>query len=279
MDAFAFFRFHVTVRHQLRASARHGRQSMRKPLAGKAALVTGSSRGIGRAAALRLAQDGARVAVHCRSRREDAEDVARLIREHGGEAVVLQADLALTGAVEEMFAEVDHWLGALPLDIVVNNAAVHALAPFLEQATPEIFDQTVATNLRAPFFIAQSAAARMGDGGRIIFIGAVAARHAYPYDPVYAATKGALCSLALALARHLGPRGITVNTVVPGVTDTEMLDPHRHTAGVVEAMVAETSLARIGQPEDVADVIAALAGPDGRWITGQAIDATGGLWI
>lgn len=252
---------------------------MHKPLAGKAALVTGSSRGIGRAAALRLAQDGARVAVHCRRRREEAEEVARLIREHGGEALVLQADLAEAGAVDALFAELDPWLGASALDIVVNNAAVHALAPFLEQATPASFDCTVATNLRAPFFIAQTAAARMGEGGRILFVGAVAARHAYPYDPVYAATKGALVSLALALARHLGPRGITVNTVVPGVTDTEMLDPHRDVPGVVEAMVAETSLARIGHPEDVADVIAALAGPDGRWVTGQAIDATGGLWI
>jgi len=252
---------------------------MNKPLAGKAALVTGSSRGIGRAVALRLAHDGARVAVHCRRRRDEAEEVARLIREQGGEALVLQADLSEAASVDALFAELDPWLGASALDIVVNNAAVHALAPFLEHATPETFDRTVATNLRAPFFISQAAAARMGEGGRIIFVGAVAARHAYPYDPVYAATKGALASLALALARHLGPRGITVNTVVPGVTDTEMLDPHRDVPGVVDAMVAETSLARIGRPDDVADVIAALAGPDGRWITGQAIDATGGLWI
>ena len=250
-----------------------------QPLAGKFALVTGSSRGIGRAAALRLARDGARVAVHCRSRRDEAEAVARDIRAAGGDALVVEGDLADLVVVERMFAELDAWRGAAPLDIVVSNAAVHGVAGALEGVSVAAFDQTMTTNLRAPFFIAQAAAARMGEGGRIIFIGAVAARHVYAYDPVYAATKGALASLTLALARHLGPRGITVNTVVPGVTDTEMLDPHRDTAGVIDWMIGETSLARIGLPEDVADVIAMVAGPDGRWITGQSVDATGGLWI
>lgn len=254
-------------------------KSLPKPLHGKTALVTGSSRGIGRAVALRLAHDGARVAVHCRSRREEAEEVARMIREHGGEALVLQGDVADLAVVGRMFAEIDHWRGELPLDIVVNNAAVHGLTGSLEDATAEAFDQTIATNLRAPFFIAQAAARRMGGGGRVIFVGAIAARHGYPFDPVYAATKGALTSLTLALARHLGPRGITVNTVVPGVTDTEMLDAHRSNQGVIDWMIGETALARIGTPEDVADVIAMVAGPDGRWVTGQAIDASGGIWI
>lgn len=249
------------------------------PLKGKTALVTGSSRGIGRAAALRLARDGARVAVHCRSRRDEAEEVARQIREHGGEALVLQGDIADLGVVASMFAEIDHWRGELPLDIVVNNAAVHGITGSLDVATAAAFDQTIATNLRAPFFIAQAAAERMADGGRLIFVGAIAARHGYPFDPAYAATKGALTSLTLALARHLGPRGITVNTVVPGVTDTEMLDAHRDNQEVMNWMIGETSLARMGTPEDVADVIAMVAGPDGRWVTGQAIDASGGIWI
>lgn len=246
---------------------------------GKAALVTGSSRGIGRAIALRLASEGARLAIHCRSRREEAEEVARLVREHGGEALVLQADIAQMAALQDMMAQVEEWLGAAPLDIVVNNAAVHALGGAFEQVTPDAFDATIATNLRAPFFIAQAAARRMAEGGRIIFVGAVAARHAYPFDPVYAATKGGLGSLTLALARHLGPRGITVNTVVPGVTDTEMLDPHRPNKEVMDWMIGETSLARIGTPDDVAAIVAMLAGADGRWITGQCVDATGGLWI
>lgn len=248
-------------------------------LSGRTALVTGSSRGIGKAIALRLAADGARVAVHCHSRRELADEVSNAIRAAGGDALVISGDLADMAVVNGMFGELDGWLGGASLDIVVNNAAVHGLAGFLEDATPDAFDQTIATNLRAPFFIAQAAAERMGRDGRIIFIGAVAARHGYPFDPAYAATKGALASLSLALARHLGPRGITVNTVVPGVTDTDMLAPHRDVAGVIDAMVADTSLARVGSPEDVADVVAAVAGRDGRWITGQAIDATGGLWI
>jgi 3-oxoacyl-[acyl-carrier protein] reductase len=248
-------------------------------LAGKTALVTGSSRGIGKATALRLAHDGARVAIHCRSRRDEAEEVARLVREHRGEALVVQADIATMDGVATLMAEVDQWLGAAPLDIVVNNAAVHALAGQFGSVTPENFDRTIATNLRAPFFIAQAAAERMGEGGRIVFIGAVAARHAYPHDPIYAATKGALASLTLALAKELGPRAITVNTVVPGVTDTEMLDAHRSNQAVMDWMIGETSLARIGTAQDVADVIAAVVGPDGRWITGQCVDATGGLWI
>lgn len=248
-------------------------------LAGRTALVTGASRGIGKAIALRLAADGARVAIHCHSRRELAYEVADAIRGRGSDALVIAGDLADMAAVGRMFGELDGWLGGASLDIAVSNAAVHGLAGFLEDATPETFDQTIATNLRAPFFIAQKAAERMGKGGRIIFIGAVAARHGYPFDPAYAATKGALASLSLALARHLGPRGITVNTVVPGVTDTDMLAPHRDVAGVIDAMVADTSLARIGLPDDVADVVAAVAGKDGRWITGQSIDATGGMWI
>ena len=252
---------------------------MTRILSGKTALVTGSSRGIGRAAVLRLARDGARVAIHCRSRRDEAEEVARLVREHGGVPLVIQADIGDMAGVRRLVAELDGWLGSDRLDIVVNNAAVHALAGQLGSVTPDNFDRTIATNLRAPFFIAQAAAERMGEGGRIVFVGAVASRHAYPYDPVYAATKGALASLTLALAKELGPRGITVNTVVPGVTDTEMLDAHRTNTEVMNWMIGETSLARIGTPEDVADVIAAIAGPDGRWITGQCVDATGGLWI
>lgn len=252
---------------------------MSGPLAGRTALVTGASRGIGKAIALRLARDGARVAVHCHSRRELAEEVAQAIRTDGGDALVITGDLADMAIVTPLFTQLDGWLGGAPLDIVVNNAAVHGLAGFLEDATPDAFDRTIATNLRAPFFISQAAAERMGEGGRIVFIGAVAARHGYPFDPVYAATKGALASMTLALARHLGPRGITVNTVVPGVTDTDMLAPHRDVEGVIDAMVADTSLARIGTPEDVADVVAAVAGRDGRWITGQSIDATGGMWI
>jgi len=241
-------------------------------LQGKTALVTGGSRGIGRAIALRLAADGARVAVHYGSNELAAKQTVADINAAGGDAFAVRADLAAEGAAEALWAAFDR--EAEGLDILVNNAGIGRHQP-LADVTSEWFDELIAVNAKAPFFLIQQGLGRLRDGGRIINISSGVTRIAFPADTAYAMTKGALNILTLALAKELGPRGITVNSVAPGIIETEMngwLQDPDAAAGAA----AYSTFNRVGQPADVADVVAFVASGDARWISGQYVDATGG---
>ena len=246
-------------------------------LGGKVALVTGASRGIGRAIALRLGAQGARVAVHYRKDEAAAKSCVAAIAAAGGAAFAIAADLAALDGPAQLFAAFDAatpQLGA-PLDILVNNAGIGSRAP-IDTATEAEFDRLVAVNLRSPLFIIQKALPRFADGGRIINVTSTAARIGYAETPVYTATKAALEALTLSVARRLGPRGITVNAVAPGATDTDMNALARDPESAKQ-IAAETILGRVGQPGDIAAVVAFLASDEARWITGQVIEASGGL--
>lgn len=248
-----------------------------KELAGKGALVTGASRGIGRAIAQRLAADGALVAVHYGKSEGAAKETVSLIEQAGGRAFPVHADLGSDGDVDVLFAGLDEGLAGQPLDIVVNNAAGPTGGP-LEETTPEAFDRIFAINVRAPFFIIQRALPKMRDGGRIINISSVATRIANSSQTSYAMTKGAIETMSRTIANALGTRQITVNVVRPGAThhaDAALLE----LPGVKEFIVGATALGRLGQPSDIADVVAFLASNAGRWVTGQILDASGGLYL
>jgi NAD(P)-dependent dehydrogenase (short-subunit alcohol dehydrogenase family) len=246
-------------------------------LTDRTALVTGASRGIGRAIAERLAHDGALVAVHYGSNDAAAKETVAAIEQAGGQAFPLRAELGVTGDVEAMFAGLADGLRGRPLDILVNNAGIGGPGS-IEQTTPEQFERLFAVNVRAPFFIVQRALTLMRDGGRIINISSAVSRIALN-EVAYAMTKGAIDVLGRTLANDVGQRGITVNTVAPGVTDTDtnawMRDLPEAKAGVAGA----TALGRIGQPADIADAVAFLASGDGRWVTGHLLDATGGMFL
>ena len=250
-------------------------------LSGKVALVTGASRGIGRGIALRLARDGALVIVHYGRSRGAAESAVEEITRAKGQAFAVPCDLTSVAQIRAMFDRIDEELrrrvGETKLDILVNNAA-DASGFMLEDVTEEVFDRMCDTNFKGSFFVMQQASPRLRDGGRVVFITAVATEHSYGYQPGYAGTKGAVKTLALALATHFGPRRITVNSVNPGATRTDMIAPHIGTPAL-DGMVAATALGRLGEPADIAAVVSMVVGPDGGWITGQDIKATGGLWI
>jgi 3-oxoacyl-[acyl-carrier protein] reductase len=246
-------------------------------LASKTALVTGSSRGIGRATAERLARDGAIVAVHYQSRADAAEQVVKGIAADGGRAFAVQAELGVPGDVDALFegltAGLREHAGREQLDILVNNAGIMGgVKP--EEITPELFDRLMAVNARAPFFIIQRALAIMPDGGRIINITSGLTRLANPQEVAYSMAKGALDQIALHYGRYLGPRGITINSVAPGITNngSAVFD----IPDAVTQMAALSTFNRVGQPADVADVVAFLASPDARWVTGSFVDASGG---
>lgn len=253
-----------------------------RSLAGKVALVTGASRGIGAAIARRLAADGALALVHFANSRDKADALVAEIAAQGGDAIPVRCDLVDRESISAMFGEIDHVLaqrtGTSALDILINNAAVPGLG-LLETLRPEDVDRIVDANIKGTFFVTQAAAGRMRDGGRIITITSLSAIRANPAHLLYTATKGALNSLTLALAQHLGPRGITVNTIMPGLVETDMSAPLAGKEGQLDALRAMTALGRLGQPEDIADAVALLVSPDGRWITGQWIAASGGLRI
>ncbi|WP_146646957.1 SDR family oxidoreductase [Labilithrix luteola] len=246
-------------------------------LDGKTALVTGASRGIGRGIAQRLATDGALVAIHYGSNEEAAKQTVAEIEQAGGRAFSIRAELGVEGDVDILFAGLEKGLSGRPLDILVNNAAGPPGGP-IEETTREAFDRIFAINVRAPFFIIQRALPILRDGGRIITISSVATRIAVPSQTSYAMTKGALEVMGHTLANALGKRNITVNTVRSGTTY------HEHAAlldlpGVKDFMVSMTALGRLGSPSDIADVVAFLASDDGRWITGQVLDASGGIYL
>ncbi|HLI20978.1 MAG TPA: SDR family oxidoreductase [Stellaceae bacterium] len=254
---------------------------MTASLPGKIALVTGASRGIGSAIALRLAAEGALVAVHFNRDRAAANATVGAISAAGGSAFAIAADFSEPKAAEQLFAAFDASLrqrGDKPqLDILVNNAGIGSRNT-IENVTPEDFDRVIAIDLRAPFFVMQQALHRLVDYGRIINVSSTAARIGYAETPVYAAAKAALEALTLSTAKRLGARGITVNAVAPGAVRTD-LNPLARDPSSAQQIASETLLGRVGEPEDIADVVAFLAGEDARWITGQVIEASGGLRI
>lgn len=247
---------------------------MNNALDGKVALVTGGGRGIGAAAALRLAQEGADVALTFQHNQQRAEDVVDQIKAAGRRAIAVRADSADPAA---MVAAVDRVAGELGrLDILVNNAAAFLLGP-LEQLGLDEFEQTVAVNIRAPFVASQAAVPHMSAGGRIINIGSnMAERAVFPGFSLYSMSKTALIGLTKALGRELGPRAITVNLVNPGPTDTELNPADGPNADTISGF---TALGHYAAPADVAATVAFLASPDGRYITGATVNVDGGFTI
>ncbi|MER9479962.1 SDR family oxidoreductase [Mesorhizobium sp. M0494] len=239
-------------------------------LNGKAALVTGGSRGIGAAIARRLAADGAGVAITYVNGEEGARAVVREIEAAGGRAFAIKADNRDAGAIEAAVDEAAKAFGRL--DILVNSAIWRA-AP-IDALSLADFDETMEVNLRAPFVAAKAAAAHMGEGGRIISIGSNLAERATDAGLcAYSASKAALVGLTKAFARDLGPRGITANVVHPGSTDTDMNPaggPH------AEHQRQKMAMPRFGTADEIAGMVAWLAGPEGRFVTGAALTIDGG---
>jgi 3-oxoacyl-[acyl-carrier protein] reductase len=243
-------------------------------LTGKTALVTGASRGIGRAIAARLAREGARVAVHYGSNEAAAKETVSAIEAAGGQAFTVRAELGVPRDAETLWAGFD--AHADGLDILVNNAGILGDQAEIDGVTREGFERLFAVNTTAPFFITQLALSRIRDGGRIITVGTMLTRGAaMPRAIDYAMSKAALDVLTTALAKQLGPRGITVNTVAPGVIDTDM-HQGRLVGEALAWLSSLSSLGRLGTPEDVADTVAFLASGDSRYVTGHRLDVSGG---
>jgi 3-oxoacyl-[acyl-carrier protein] reductase len=249
-------------------------------LQGKTALVTGASRGIGRATASALADAGAHVLAHYGRSAQDAESLVAGIRSKGGRANAISADLGTPEGATLLAKEVRAIVGER-LDVLVSNAGISKAAT-LKDHTVEDFDNLFATNVRSPFFLVQQLLPILGGGSNIIVISSLGAR-AVPGTPdldkpsllAYAATKGALETLVKNWAAILGPRGIRVNAVAPGVIETDMSNFTKTGAGRNIALGMQ-ALKRIGKPEDVADVVAFLASDAARWITGASIPFDGG---
>ena len=250
-----------------------------KALKQRVALVTGASRGIGRAIALRLARDGVVVVVHYRSNKKAAAATVREIGKNGGTAFVVQADFSSLAGVRALFAATDKCLqaalGTREFDILVNNAGI-SLGAGVERTSEAEFDEMVAVNMKAPFHIIHQALPRLRDGGRIINISSGTSQLALPDEAAYAMTKGAVNVLTRCLAKQLGPRGITVNALLPGIVDTDFHGGWLRDPGARKFAGSIAALGRVGLPEDIADVAAFLASSDARWITGALIDVTGG---
>lgn len=249
--------------------------------ADRTALVTGGSRGIGRAISRRLAAEGALVAVHYGHDREAAERTVKEIETDGGRAFPVHAELGPPGDADALWTAFDQGLGeqdAEPgLDILVNNAGI-TVPRRIGDVTEEDYDRAFAINTKAPFFIVQRGLDRLRDGGRIVNISSVATRVAFPPLIAYTMTKAALDYLTLALAQELGPRGITVNSVAPGYTETE-INPTLAVPEIRARYAGASAFGRLGAPADIADVVSFVASVDARWVTGQCIDASGGAHL
>ncbi|WP_016910011.1 SDR family oxidoreductase [Streptomyces xiaopingdaonensis] len=248
-------------------------------LSGKTALVTGGSRGIGRGIACKLAGEGALVGVHFGNDEAAARETTAHIREAQGRAFAIRATFGTPDDVETLYTKFDEGIGEAGespgFDILVNNAAVSGSSR-IDEVTPELFDRLFTVNVRTLLFVVQQGLERMRDGGRIINVSSAATRIAYPESVVYAMSKGALNTFTLALAKELGPRGITVNAVAPGFVETDMNASKRTTDQESDALASWSVFGRLGQPGDVAEIVAFLASGASGWITGQCIDASGG---
>ena len=242
-------------------------------LSGKTALVTGASRGIGRAAVIALARDGARVLVHYGQGKAEAEAAVAEIRAAGGNADAVAADLAAADGPHKLAAAVRALVGDR-LDILVANAGVSKAAP-IEEITVADFDRLFAVNVRAPFFLVQQLMPLLHDGSSIVLLSSLAARAAVGTLHAYAATKGAVDSLVKHFAATLGPRGVRVNAVAPGVVQTDMSSFTKTDAGR-DYTLGMQALKRLAEPDDIAGVVAFLVSNDARWIAGDTIHVDGG---
>jgi len=246
-----------------------------KKLSGKVAVVTGASKGIGAAIAKHLAAEGASVVVNYSSSKTGADKIVAEITSAGGHAVAIQADMGKKAEIERLFAEAKKVFGRL--DILVNNAGIYEFVP-LENVTEELFHKQFNLNVLGPI-LASQAALKLFDsaGGNIINISSVVSTLGFPNASVYGGTKGAVDAITRSLAKELGPRGIRVNAINPGMVETE----GTHSAGIAESEMrkqveAQTPLGRIGQPQDIAGAAVFLASSDSSWITGETFIISGG---
>lgn len=248
-------------------------------LSKQTALITGASRGIGRAIAKRLASEGALIAVHYGKNKAAAEETVKDIEEMGGKAFAVKAELSSMTEIAELFKQLDNELtkraGTPQFDILINNAAIAEQATILD-TSEELFSRTFDINAKALFFVTKHALKRLKDGSRVINISSGATRLLMPEYCAYTMSKCAINGFTVMLAKQLGKKGITVNTVAPGVIDTEMA-AHALTEEIKQDLVEKTALGRIGTTEDIANVIAFLVSKEGGWITGQYIEASGGI--
>jgi 3-oxoacyl-[acyl-carrier protein] reductase len=242
-------------------------------LTGKTALVTGASRGIGRAGALALARAGAQILVHYGRGAAEAEAVVTEIRNAGGRATAVAADLSAPDGPHKLAKQVRAIVGDR-LDILFANAGISVSAS-IEDTSIEDFDRQFAINVRAPFFLVQQLLPILGSGSSVILVSSLAAHSAVGTLSAYAATKGAVSTLVTHFAAALGARGIRVNAVAPGVVETDMSNFAKTVAGR-EATLSMQTLKRIAQPDDIAGVVAFLASDDARWITGETVRVDGG---
>src|SRR5467141_1985259 len=242
-------------------------------LAGKTALVTGASRGIGRASALALAKVGAQVLVHYSSGVKEADAVVSEIRKAGGRAEAVGADLSAPDGAHALAKQVRAIVGDR-LDILVSNAGISKAAT-IEETTIADFDSLFAVNVRAPFFLVQQLLPILGDGSSVVLVSSLAAHASVGNLSAYAATKGAIDTLVKHFASVLGARGIRVNAVAPGVVETDMSNFIKTEAGR-EVALGMQALKRVAQPDDIAPVVAFLASDDARWITGATVRVDGG---
>lgn len=239
------------------------------------ALVTGASRGIGAAIALRLAADGYRVVVNYASRRAEADAIVSQIESAGGQAIAIEADVADPKAVARLFAATLEAYGRI--DVLVNNAGVMpAQLPMLENTDDATFDKLVAINLKGSFNTLREAARSMAPGGRIVNFSSSIVGLALPGYAVYAATKAAIETMGHIFAKELRGKGITVNAIAPGPTATALFLDGK-SPEQIERLAKMAPLERLGTPDDIARAVAFLAGPDARWVNGQTLRANGGV--
>src|SRR3989454_3930812 len=242
---------------------------MSLPLEGKTALVTGGSRGIGRAIAERLAADGAAIVINYARNEQLAHEVVKAISAKGGKAIGVQADVSKPAELPRLFSEAEKAIGGL--DIVIANAGVHIVKPLIENTEAD-YDYIFDINTRGVFFTLQEAGRRVRDGGRIVAISTGGTKMPFPNASLYLGSKAAVEQFVRSLSRELGPRNVTVNVLSPGFTDTDMLPEQYRAYGA-----GLSPFNRIGTPQEVADVFAFLAGDAARWVTGQNVQAGGGV--
>lgn len=246
----------------------------------KRALVTGGARGIGAAIVRRLATEGAEVAFVYRSATAEADALVKEIRASGPTIFAIKADVSSADDIAAMFAQCDAAFGDSPnLDILVNNAGIGSDGgdASLKSGSEELFDAMMAVNAKGPYLLTQAALPRLRDNGRIVNVGSISGKVAQPFAAGYAMSKRALQSLTFSTAVAVAKRGITCNLVAPGAVDTDFIAALRARPGFDEGTAKATPMGRMGQPDDIAGAVLMLCREEARWVTGNVIEAAGGI--